>query len=242
MLINIAHRGLSAIAPENTLYSFDRALQSGMNHLEFDIQLSSDKIPVVIHDDRLDRTTNLVGKVNERTIAELRKAQALNNFNSLHNVDKKLLGIPTLDDLLIRYTDKAHLYIELKSPDHALPEIVAESLIKNNALKYSSSPPQSAPGLTIIGFSLEQVLRSKYLLPKVKHGWLRYDLHEIDINLVSNLELDGIYPFVKNIKKDLVHFAKKKNIVVGVWGVETKKEYNNLLSMEVHGATVNWVP
>ena len=62
-MINIAHRGLSDKAPENTLHSFDAALAVGMNHLEFDVQLTSDDIPVIIHDETIDRTTDQKGEV-----------------------------------------------------------------------------------------------------------------------------------------------------------------------------------
>lgn len=68
----IAHRGFSAIAPENTLAAFSAAIQHGADSIEFDIQLSADGVPVVIHDATLDRTTGVAGNVTEKTVAELK--------------------------------------------------------------------------------------------------------------------------------------------------------------------------
>ncbi len=62
----IAHRGYSAIAPENTLSAFNAAIQHQADSIEFDVQLSADGIPVIIHDSTLDRTTNGTGKVIEK--------------------------------------------------------------------------------------------------------------------------------------------------------------------------------
>ena len=123
-MINIAHRGLSDKTPENTLYAFDSALEVGMNHLEFDVQLTSDNIPVVIHDETIDRTTGQKGHVKQMTFIEIKKLSALNGFDDLDEIDISLLRIPSFSALLDRYSDKAHLYIELKSFEPQLPLII----------------------------------------------------------------------------------------------------------------------
>ena len=241
-MINIAHRGLSAKAPENTLFSFDCAIEQGMFHLEFDVQLTSDDIPVVIHDETVDRTTDSNGLVSSFSSNEIAGLNALNNFKNMDSIDPDLLCIPRLQDVLLRYLGQAHYYIELKSSESHLASIVAETLKECDALQYSSLAPQSAPGLTIISFSLEQVMRSQMLLPEVRHGWLRYEFNEIDIDLVVKNNLHGIYPYMQFIQKDLVQYAIKQAIGVGVWGIEKESEYRSLLGMGVHGATVNWLP
>jgi glycerophosphoryl diester phosphodiesterase len=67
----IGHRGASALAPENTMPSFELALQLGADALELDVHLSADGQVVVIHDDTLDRTCDRRGPVLGRTAAEL---------------------------------------------------------------------------------------------------------------------------------------------------------------------------
>jgi glycerophosphoryl diester phosphodiesterase len=67
----IGHRGFAAIAPENTMISFLYALEKGAHSLEFDLQLSADGVPVIFHDERLDRLTKTPGKIREKTLLEL---------------------------------------------------------------------------------------------------------------------------------------------------------------------------
>ena len=71
-----AHRGGSALAPENTIAAFDHALSLGVDGLELDVQLSRDGVVVVHHDRTLERTTNLAGPVASRTADELARADA----------------------------------------------------------------------------------------------------------------------------------------------------------------------
>src|SRR5437764_1199743 len=59
----IGHRGAAAVAPENTLVSFERALRDGADGIEFDVRLASDNVPVVIHDPTLKRTGSRKGRV-----------------------------------------------------------------------------------------------------------------------------------------------------------------------------------
>jgi glycerophosphoryl diester phosphodiesterase len=72
----IAHRGASGLAPENTLAAFKLALTMGADGIELDIHLSADGYPVVIHDTRITRTTNGMGRVQNFTVAELQKFDA----------------------------------------------------------------------------------------------------------------------------------------------------------------------
>src|SRR5918912_274970 len=71
--VNLAHRGASAVAPENTLEAFRLAVQMGAGGLELDVHQTSDGHVVVIHDPTLDRTTDGAGAVSEMTFDELRK-------------------------------------------------------------------------------------------------------------------------------------------------------------------------
>src|SRR5919112_5129667 len=83
-----AHRGGSALAPENTIAAFDNGLALGADGLELDVHLSSDGVVVVHHDRLLDRTTALRGPIAARMASELARA-----------------GIPALADVLARYRD-----------------------------------------------------------------------------------------------------------------------------------------
>lgn len=76
MPLILAHRGASAYAPENTLAAFRLAREMGADGIELDVQLSRDKVPVVIHDDTINRTTNGQGVVTELTVGELARLDA----------------------------------------------------------------------------------------------------------------------------------------------------------------------
>ena len=72
----IGHRGAHLEAPENTLAAFRKAKENGCVAVEFDLDLTKDGVPVIIHDDTVDRTTDGTGKVSELTFAEIKKLNA----------------------------------------------------------------------------------------------------------------------------------------------------------------------
>jgi len=127
--IIFAHRGASKFAPENTLAAFDLALSLGAPAIELDTMLSRDRIPIVIHDNTLARTTNGNGKVADFHCEELSLLDAGSSFSPLFKGEL----IPTLEDVLTRYKNKLLINIELKNyhaPFDHLPHIVAELINK----------------------------------------------------------------------------------------------------------------
>ena len=109
----IAHRGYSAVAPENTLASFRAAIQEGVWGVELDVHLCADGVPVVIHDETVDRTTNGTGKVMEKTVSQLQALDAGSWFHPQFASET----IPTLQEVLQLFTPTAiNLLIEVKSP------------------------------------------------------------------------------------------------------------------------------
>jgi glycerophosphoryl diester phosphodiesterase len=120
------HRGASADAPENTLAAFGQALAQGADGFELDVTLSADGVPVVIHDDTLDRTTNGRGPVGGQTVAALKRLEA----GYPERFGQQFAGerVPTLDEVLAAFGDQALINIELKhdrSPGRRLAAEVA---------------------------------------------------------------------------------------------------------------------
>ncbi|KAG2452846.1 hypothetical protein HYH02_002191 [Chlamydomonas schloesseri] len=129
----IAHRGNSARSPENTIASFDSALDAGFSHFETDVQLTSDGVPVILHDERLGRTTRgpegnapgpqgLVGEVSWVELARL-------DAGSWMSPEYAMQRVPLLAELLRRYRGRAHVHLELKSQQPELVAQVAEQLV-----------------------------------------------------------------------------------------------------------------
>jgi len=92
----IGHRGAKGYAPENTLSSLHSAADMGIEWVEFDVKLTKDQVPIIFHDDTLDRTTNSIGPVAEKTLAELKELDAGSWFS------ESFIGesIPTLEEAL----------------------------------------------------------------------------------------------------------------------------------------------
>jgi glycerophosphoryl diester phosphodiesterase len=89
-----AHRGNSIQAPENTLTAVDQAIAIGVDRIEIDVMVSKDGIPLVIHDDTVDRTTNGSGQISEMSFAGLRRLDASSWKGSAFTGEK----IPSLDE------------------------------------------------------------------------------------------------------------------------------------------------
>jgi glycerophosphoryl diester phosphodiesterase len=115
----IGHRGAAAVAPENTLVSFERALSDGADGIEFDVRLARDGVPVVIHDSTLRRTALRSGRIASCSSTELSEMDAGTWFNLRYPAKAQALyagaKIPTLADVFasLRKGD-ALLYVEMK--------------------------------------------------------------------------------------------------------------------------------
>lgn len=110
-MLVFAHRGASGEAPENTLASMKKAVAAGAKAVEFDVQLSRDNKLVVIHDYKVDRTTNGKGYVMRKTLEELRKLDAGSWFGEEYAGER----IPTLEEVVELLPEDTLLNIEIKS-------------------------------------------------------------------------------------------------------------------------------
>ncbi|MFE4488144.1 glycerophosphodiester phosphodiesterase [Bacillus altitudinis] len=108
----IAHRGSSSAAPENTIAAFDVAVEQGADYIELDVQMTMDQHVVVIHDDTVDRTTNGNGLVKSYTLDQLKKLDAGSWFDQQYTNER----IPTLQEILERYSQRIGILIEIKHP------------------------------------------------------------------------------------------------------------------------------
>ena len=130
----IAHRGNSMHAPEDTMESFRQGLALGADGLEFDVRLSADGVPVVIHDPTLDRTTDGTGPVSGRTLDELRRLDA--GFRFTRDTGRsypyrgKGIGLSTLAEVLSAFPATPCI-IELKTA--TATEALAQALEEHGA-------------------------------------------------------------------------------------------------------------
>ena len=233
---SIAHRGFSSQAPENTSAAFDLAIKNEFYYIETDVQLTADNIPVIIHDDTVDRTSNGKGKVSEKTLSDIKKL----DFGSWFSPKFKGQKILTLSELLKNYNNKIHLVLELKSQQSELCKQIAALIENENWDEIAGNPMTQIPGLTIISFHLEQILRSIELMPVVRHGWLVGELTDTDIDIASKLGIQGIFPNAKLVSEHSISYAKEKGLFVAVWGIQNAEEVVMLKKFGVSAVTSDW--
>jgi glycerophosphoryl diester phosphodiesterase len=104
------HRGAAKYFPENTMLSYEKALEMGADLIELDVHLSKDGIPVIIHNHTLDETTSGKGKVKDFTLEQLKQLDAGNWFLKQYAG----LQIPTLEEVLLWAKGRTWVSIELK--------------------------------------------------------------------------------------------------------------------------------
>jgi len=128
-VLDIAHRGASGYAPEHTFPAYDLALEQGADYIEQDLQVTSDGVLVVLHDETLDRTArptkasepgDCTGPVRAKTLAQIKTCEVGRWFNKEYprRAEGAYVGlkIPTLEQVFRRYGKKTNYYIETKSP------------------------------------------------------------------------------------------------------------------------------
>jgi glycerophosphoryl diester phosphodiesterase len=167
----IAHRGASTHAPENTLSAFQLAIEQHADALEFDVQLSSDKSVVVIHDHTLDRTTNGSGRVKDKSLDVIQSLNAGHAYGPAFSNEK----IPTLDEIFDKFRKSTFYIIELKnmvSPFDDLPNRIA-LIIKNSGL---------LDRVLISSFNPVALYKLERLLPDVKKGLLLHSTLSVDLS------------------------------------------------------------
>lgn len=122
----IAHRGAAALAPENTMVAFERAKALGARMVEFDVTLSSDGIPVIMHDMSIDRTTNGSGEVAGLSFEELQQFDAGSWFHEIYSGQR----IPTLSEVLTALAEwNVYPNVELK-PAPGMEYATAEAVLE----------------------------------------------------------------------------------------------------------------
>jgi glycerophosphoryl diester phosphodiesterase len=240
----IAHRGFSSDAPENTFDAFDLAIQHGFNNIETDVQLTSDGVPVLIHDGTLDRTTSGEGPVAEASLAYINSLDAGLWFDGPEEtVGRKGTAaygesfVPTLEEFLDRYIDTVGLHLELKSHEPELPEKVA-ALLDQHGWKRPESP--GGPGVTISSFDFEQIRRSIPLMPDIDHGFLLERIAAIEIALASEIRCNGIYPRASTVIGEDVQAAGRAGLFVRTWGASSEADLRRAYKSGAAGTTVDW--
>ncbi|MCU0520152.1 MAG: glycerophosphodiester phosphodiesterase [Anaerolineae bacterium] len=157
----VAHRGASALAPENTMAAFERAWRDGADIIELDVRLSADRHVVVIHDAGLERTTNGVGLVSDWAASELRRLDAGSWFGAQYAGEH----IPTLREVLDWARGKLAVMLELKfAPWGSFDPLLVPEVV--TAIDETEMVEQ----VVVISFQPRALVQLKVLAPAVPAG------------------------------------------------------------------------
>ncbi len=173
----VAHRGASAYAPEHTLASYRLALAQGADYVEQDLAVTSDGVLICLHDETLERTTNVEHVfpdrrpwlANDFTLAEIKRLDAGSWF------DPKFAGerVPTFQEAIDLVKGQAGIYPELKAPElyasrHIEFETMVAGILAKNGLLGADAEPNTPVILqTFSESSLEKLVALKLGLPMV---------------------------------------------------------------------------
>ena len=212
-----AHRGASAAAPENTLAAFVAARELGADSFELDVDLTSDGVPVLLHDGTLDRTTDGTGPVAKMTYAEVKRLDA-GSWK-----DPKFAGepLPTLEDAL-RTRGSLYVNIELKAGGGKIDEI-AEKAVRLIE-KY-----RAEKAVIISSFSREALEAVKRFNPRVRTGFLYFG--KTPDTMPAGI--DAVHPHFATVNAEYMEWARAKGYQVNVWTVNDPKEMTRLMDLGV---------
>ncbi len=227
-ILKIAHRGYSERFPENTILAFEKAIEYGCDMIELDVHLTRDRIPVVIHDDFIDRTSNGTGMVKEMSLAELREF----NYNCRKD-NFPFCPIPLLAEVIDLVRGKVMLNIEIKNcPNRyeGIEGIIANILDEKDFIFHS----------IVSSFDHIALRTIKNINPLIRTGML-YDAVWIKfIEEIKELELYSIHPSVDAVHPDQMKSAKESDLMIYPWVAKDRVTMSRLNSMGlIDGIMVN---
>ena len=208
-MLKIGHRGAKGYVAENTLASFEKAINLAVNGIELDVHLSLDKEIVVIHDETIDRTTNGKGLVKNLSSLELQS-----------------YGIPKLSQVLDLINNKVLVNIELKSND------IVEKVITLIDF-YISDKKWNPENFIISSFNWESLSKVKSLDKNIKIGVLTDDNLVLAIAFAKENEAFSINPHFRLLNAENVKRIQKEGFEVHTWTVNSLEDIEMIKNMNV---------
>ena len=206
----IGHRGVKDLCPENTLESILKAFDLGLSFVEIDVKISKDRVPILLHDDTLDRTTNGSGLAIDYDYENIKKLDA-GKFFYKENTN---IFVPKLEDILSLCTNyNGNLNIELKPNKKFEKENVYQiyKIIKNiNQIDIFFS-----------SFDMISILEISKLYPQSIRSFLLDDFKEyniddlISISINDDLKICGLN--IDLVTADIIKKIKESNMAITVY-------------------------
>lgn len=226
-----AHRGASARAPENTIASFRLAQAEGADALELDAMLTADGEVVVFHDTTLERTTDGMGRLSDRSLRELRALDAGTSFSPAFGGER----IPLLEEVFEMFGGKLLINVQLTNHATARGGLVAavSGLVKKHALQGS---------VIFSSFLTRSLLEARRLLPEVprgllaRAGWRGAWARSFGFSFG---EYAALHPNLTDVSHHQVRRVHRLRRRVHVWTVNAFEDLKRLAEWGVDGIITN---
>jgi glycerophosphoryl diester phosphodiesterase len=235
----IAHRGGRSLGPESTLYTFQRAVDLGVDVLEMDVQCTRDGQIVILHDETVDRTTNATGAVKNYTLAELKKLNAAYGWSPdngrTYPLRNKEVKIPTLSEVFAAFPE-TRMNIEIKD---AQPNVIPSlcSLIRD----YHMSEK-----VLVASFDAGRLKAFRSVCPEVAtsagtaEAILFYLLQRMHLESVYSPDVQALqvpekYGDGRVVTRRFLEAAHARNMRVQVWTANDVDSMKRLLKLGVDG-------
>jgi len=235
MLLKIGHRGAMGYEPENTLRSFKKAIEQGVDMVECDAHLTKEGHVVIIHDDTINRTTNGKGKVSDLTLKELKEFDA-----------GKKERIPVLQEVIKVCKGKCKLNVEVKGikPAKKVTEIIVkEKFVKQTII--SSNHQESLLEAKKKGIETALI----YWATKTDWGQVIFNLSRILIMPITkrlilrrarNANVGVINLSMHLATRGMINFLHKRGFKANVWTVNDADDIEKMKELGVDGIFSNF--
>jgi len=204
----LAHRGDPLNYPENTMISYQSAYQQGYSHLEIDVHLSKDGVPVLMHDITVDRMTNSQGFIKDFTLNEL-KALLVGGEEE----------IPTLRETLEYFRGKIFLSIEIKQHGNLYVDIEKEVLQEIKEAKMLNE-------VYVNSFDHFSMIRMRELSKDVELGIIQHGSTPAVIPLMKDIQAKYLSLRVEYLTDKFVDMCEKNGIQIVVWPVDKQWHFD----------------
>ncbi|MFS8650803.1 MAG: glycerophosphodiester phosphodiesterase [Caldibacillus sp.] len=247
----IAHQGGKGLAPSSTMPAFQKARSLGVDVLEFDVHMTSDGHLVAIHDPTVDRTTDGSGKVNDMTLAEIKRLDAGYSFQDEHGsypYRGKGVTIPTVEEIFSATSDPDMLYIiEIKhTNDPALYEEIATKLWGIiEKFRLEERVIIASFDQNIIDTVLK-ISRGQALVSAGKKEATKFVLtHKLFLNGLYRPGVDALHFPLKSsgfnlVDKKLIRGAQRRGMQIHYWTVNDPETMGKLLELGADGIMTDY--
>lgn len=221
----IAHRGLSSIAPENTIPAYELAGRYGYYGAECDIHETKDGEFVILHNSTLEGMTNGVGKISDYTLKELQQLTIISG----HQIQRyPSLKLPTLEE-----------YLDVCKSWGIVPVIEVKEIEESSISRLIRLIKQwgDVHQVIIISFSKKTLVQIRKLEEAMTLQWLAH-LNEENIKVCAKYKM-AISCRYKEVTQKLVHQAHQQGVLVATWTVDLNEKMQELMKMGVDFITTN---